>query len=93
MFLRTQLLVSTLLAVSSVLGAPSEGRNVTDPCKGFGNRAYSTLDNFQIAAYKPNSETEAYALVQKQGPDSSPYSGTLTVSTVHPTPRRRDLSN
>ena len=41
-----QLLISALLAVASVLGAPNVKREDADPCKGLGTGAYSNLTNF-----------------------------------------------
>ena len=84
MFFLTQLLISTLLAISFVLAGP---------CEGLGTGAYSNISNFRVAAFHPYGENNypyGIELVQDTtGVTSGASSTTFTVSIVYsPSPRR-----
>ena len=92
MFFRTQLLVSTLLAVTSVLGAPGAKRN-GNPCEMFSN-GYTNLSGFRIIAHKPNDLKDLWELVLKPtGTEGAGWSNTFTVSTIYPLPSRSDRTD
>ena len=98
MFFHTQLLVSTLLAVSSVLGAPSVKRQEAGPaCNGLGAGAYSNRGNFRVAAFNPNGPNDhAYGteIIQgTTGASAGSWYSTFTVGTIHAPSPRRKLSN
>ena len=93
MFFRTQLLISTLLAVSSVLGAPSAKRNWGGPCERFPN-GITNISGFRIAAHKPNNIDETWELVLKQtGIEAAGTSSTFTVGDIYPLSHRSDQIN
>ena len=98
MFFNTQLLISTLLAVSSVLGAPNAKRQGTgSACNGLGTGAYSTRANFRVAAFNPNGPNDheyGTELIQ-YGIGSSPAARltTFTVSATHSSLPPRKLPN
>ena len=97
MFFHTQLLISTLLAVSCVLGAPNVKRQGAGPaCGSLGTGAYSTRGRIQVAAFNPNGSNDheygAELFLGGAGP-TDPWHSTFTVSTIHPPWSRRKLLN
>jgi len=70
MFFRVQILISALLAVTSVLGAPSAKRQTADPCSGLGDGAHSNVTNFRVAAFNP------------AGQNPNPYGSQLVQGTM-----------
>lgn len=87
MFSHTQLLISTLLATSCVLGAPSTLRRAADPCDGLGAGAYSNITQFRVAASHGGRNEHPYGPELVQGMTGGSHgvtSTTFTVSAVRP---------
>ena len=87
MLFHAQLLISTLLAVSSVLGAPNVKRDDADPCKGLGTGAYSNLTNFRVASLHSGRNKNEYGsqvILATTGVISGASSRTFRVSATHP---------
>jgi len=93
MLFHTHILISALLAVSSVLGAPNAE---ADPCKGLGTGTYTDLAKFRVGAMFNGRNSNLYGspLVQFTT-DVTPgvSTTTFTVSTVNPPSSRRKPPN
>ena len=89
MFFRAQLLISTLLAASCVLGAPNVKRQAGPACNGLGTGAYSNTGNFKVAAFNPNGPNDhEYGTQVRQsttGASLGYWYSTFTVSAIYPT--------
>ena len=86
MFFYTQLLISSLLTVSSVLGAPSMKREDADPCKGLGTGAYSNLTNFRVASLHSGRNMNDYGnqvILATTGVITGASSRTFRVSLIY----------